>query len=93
MLVKAFLLALAVAAAICDINTYPGIPVNIWSLAPADLEINTNELDAIFGHKDVAGRNIVSFAIDGAKDEGKTLFMDYLLRYMYKNVSFINYRR
>ena len=91
MLVKAFLLVLAVAAAICeDVKTYPGKPVAVWSFATGNLQLNTNQLDAVFAHEALAGRKIVVYAIDGAKGERKSLFMDYMLRYMYKTVGLLH---
>ena len=87
MLVKAFLVVLAVAAASCDVNTYPGKPVAIWSFASGNLELNIKELDGIFGNEALKGRKIVVYGIDGAKMERKSLFMDYMLRYMYTTVS------
>ena len=91
MLVRALLLVLAVAAARCDVEvkTYPGKPVAIWSYSTGELELNTEQLDGIFGHEALAGRKIVAYSIDGDKHEGKTFFMDYVLRYMYNTVSFI----
>lgn len=92
MLVKAFLIFLAVAAATCtEVKTYPGKPVAIWSYATGNLQLNTNELDDIFAHKALDGRKIAIYAIDGAKLEMKSLFMDYMLRYMYKHVSQLFY--
>lgn len=47
-------------------------------------------LDVIFDHVDVKDRRIVAISTVGAPRKGKSLFLNYCLRYLYANVSLIN---
>ena len=49
--------------------------------------INEEALNNIFDHVDVKNRTIVAISIVGARQKGKSLFLNYCLRYLYANVS------
>lgn len=51
------------------------------------LELNLETLEALFLDVDVADRNVVVISIVGAFRKGKSFLLNYLLRFMYANVS------
>jgi atlastin len=69
-----------------------GEPKNIIKFNNASLEFEKGELEALLLHPEVANRKIVLLSIVGAFRRGKSFFLDYCLRYLYANVSFIIYR-
>jgi atlastin len=51
--------------------------------------VDNAELDKMFLHPDVKNRKVVVFSIIGAFRRGKSFFLDYCLRFLYANVSFL----
>lgn len=45
-----------------------------------------DQLGAMFEHPDVKNRQIVAFSVVGAYRKGKSLFLNYCLRYFYAHV-------
>jgi len=50
------------------------------------IEIDNEILTRCFEYSEVSQRKIVAFSIIGAYRKGKSLFMNYCLRYLYANV-------
>lgn len=52
--------------------------------------MDNDTLNDMFLHPDVKDRKIVAVSIIGAFRKGKSFLMDYVLRFMYANVSLID---
>lgn len=65
----------------------PNKSVNIVTFEKNQIKSNESALKSILLHDEVKDRNVVVIAISGAFRKGKSFLLDYLLRYMYKNVS------
>jgi hypothetical protein len=66
----------------------PKKSINIVTFGgPNQLTFNDSGLSKLLLHPEVRDRNVVVIAISGAFRKGKSFMLDYLLRYMYKNVS------
>jgi hypothetical protein len=61
-----------------------GRSVKIFDL---DEGVNRNELKKIFDHAEVMHRKVVILSIIGCSRGGKSLFLNYVLRFLYGNVS------
>lgn len=76
-----------------DLEFYPqdhphGKPLSILSISDeAGVQVDSDALDRIFLHPEIANRKIVVISIVGALRNGKSFFLDYCLRFMYANVS------
>jgi len=65
-----------------------GKPINIVQFTRGiEFIIEYDELNQIFSHHDIKYRNIVVFSIVGAFRKGKSFLLDYVLRFLYANVS------
>jgi hypothetical protein len=71
------------------LHSHPyGRPVTILNLDNHhNIEINTEQLKEMFEHQEVVNRKIVAFSIVGTFRRGKSFFLNYVLRYLYANVS------
>lgn len=66
----------------------PNKSINILTFGGQNqLTFNDSGLSKILLHQEIRDRNVVVIAISGAFRKGKSFLLDYLLRYMYKNVS------
>lgn len=64
-----------------------GKAANILEFKEGKSVINEETLNNIFNHEDVKNRTIVAISTVGARRKGKSLFLNYCLRYLYANVS------
>lgn len=60
---------------------------NILEFKEGKAVIIEETLDSIFNHDDVKDRRIVAISTVGAYRNGKSLFLNYCLRYLYAHVS------
>lgn len=73
-----------------DENKHPhGNSVTVLGFSKEDGKVIAfeSELDALFNREEVKDRKIVILSIVGIFRKGKSFFLDYVLRYMYANVS------
>lgn len=69
-----------------------GKPENILKFSTSNkVEIVLNPITKLLQHEDVKDRKIVVFSIIGAFRKGKSFFLDYCLRYLYANVSKVDF--
>jgi hypothetical protein len=63
---------------------------NVLKVKPegGDMEIDSQLIERLFMHPEVKNRKPVIISIVGAFRKGKSFFLDYCLRYLYKNVRF-----
>lgn len=73
----------------CDKHPY-GKPVNILNISDDGVsEIDSNAIDSLFSHPELKNRKAVIVTIVGDFRKGKSYFLNYCLRYLYGNVSFL----
>lgn len=53
-----------------------------------ELQFNQNTVQDLFMNPKLIDRNVVVFSIVGAFRKGKSFLLNYVLRYLYSNVSF-----
>lgn len=71
-------------------NIHPhGEAIKVVNFIDDKLEVDGSKLDALLLNNYVSNRKIVVFTIVGAFRKGKSFFLDYCLRYMYANVSYV----
>ena len=65
-------------------------PVQLLNINGNDgeLQFNQNTVNDLFMNPKLADRNVVVFSIVGAFRKGKSFLLNYVLRYLYSNVSF-----
>jgi atlastin len=66
-----------------------GKALNIIQFSEGNLQCDESSLDNLLLNSQVKSRKIVVFTIVGAFRRGKSFFLDYCLRFMYANVSFL----
>ena len=67
---------------------FPGNPVYLsWITKTNTNEIDLDALDRLFLHPEVQHRKISIVSILGPSKLGKSVLLDYCLRYLYANVS------
>lgn len=59
--------------------------------ANGDVTNDFGAIEKLLNHPDVRNRKIVLFSIIGAYRRGKSFFLDYCLRYLYANVSYLGF--
>lgn len=64
-------------------------PVQLLNINGNDgeLQFNQNTVNDLFMNPKIVERNIVVFSIVGAFRKGKSFLLNYVLRYLYSNVS------
>lgn len=69
------------------VDAHPVELLNFKNETVNKLELNLETLEALFLDVDVADRHVVVISIVGAFRKGKSFLLNYLLRFMYANVS------
>jgi len=67
-----------------------GRPVTVMKFNDmGEVIVDNEELDKIFNHPEIQDRKIVILSLIGAFRGGKSYLLNYCLRFLYANVSFI----
>lgn len=87
-----FIIAISVALTFSEsdfFEKYSVKPVNIsWMSYDQTEMINNEALKKIMLHEEVKNRKVYVITVTGPSKSGKSLMLDYFLKFLYANVSF-----